>query len=234
MEITGKIHILFEQSGTFKHAFADEGFTAIDYDIENNFGETDCVVDIFNEIEQYCTQRIKTIFDDMEKEDLVMAFFPCTYFSENNNLIFTGKSINMRNMNMVEKLYTIANREMERALSYIRLMALCQIAEDKGLRLIIENPYSTFHYLHNNFPYKPSVIYYDRRKYGDNYRKPTQFIFINCEPGSNETAGQKCEPRTVRNDNGFRRSMISKEFAKHFVIDRILSKPKKLTQLSFI
>lgn len=234
MEITGKIHILFEQSGTFKHAFADEGYTAIDYDIENNFGETDNVVDIFNEIDNFLFQRNETIFDDMKKEDLVLAFFPCTYFCENNNLIFTSQHANMYNKTIVENLRTIESRELKRAAYYVKLLQLCEIAEYRGLRLIIENPYSVSHYLCNNFPYKPNVVYYDRRRYGDAYKKPTQFFFINCVPGYNETAQKPCKPKRVGFDNGFNRSIISKGFARHFVVDRILSKPKKLTQLSFI
>lgn len=234
MEITGKIHVLFEQSGTFKHTFADEGYTAIDYDIENNFGETDYVVNIFNEIDNFLFQGNETIFDDMKKEDLVLAFFPCTYFCENNYLIFTAQHANMHDKTMLENLRTIEGREMKRAAYYVKLLQLCEIAEIKGLRLIVENPFSTEHYLYHNFPYKARVIYYDRRMYGDDYRKPTQFFFINCEPGNNQTIQRKCKSRSVEADNGFRRSMISRDFAKHFVIDRILSKPKKLTQLSFI
>lgn len=234
MEIKGNIHILFEQSGTFKNVFLNEGFKAIDYDIENNFGETDVVVDIFTEIDNYFTIGQPTIFDDMEDKDLIMAFFPCTYFCRDNVLFFTAKSHNMRNKNMVEKLCTIEDREFKRAIYYVKLLQLCKIAESRGLRLIIENPYSTNHYLYNNFPYKPSVIYYDRRRYGDAYRKPTQFFFINCEPGTNDTAQKTCKSKKVRSESGFNRSVITENFARHFVIDRILSRPKKLTQLSFI
>lgn len=51
MEITGKVHCFFEQSGTFKNEFIKLGIPAEDYDIQNNFGETDHVVDLFSEIE---------------------------------------------------------------------------------------------------------------------------------------------------------------------------------------
>ena len=52
MEIKGKVHCLFEQSGTFKQEFRKLGYEAFDYDIQNNFGETDFVVDLFAEIEK--------------------------------------------------------------------------------------------------------------------------------------------------------------------------------------
>lgn len=51
MEIKGKVHCLFEQSGTFKNEFRKLGYEAFDYDIRNNFGETDYVIDLFGEIE---------------------------------------------------------------------------------------------------------------------------------------------------------------------------------------
>jgi len=50
MDITGKIHCFFEQSGTFKNEFKKLGFYAEDYDIQNEFGETDNVIDLFAEI----------------------------------------------------------------------------------------------------------------------------------------------------------------------------------------
>ena len=51
MEIKGKVHCMFEQSGTFKNEFVKLGIPAEDYDIQNNFGQTDHVIDLFHEIE---------------------------------------------------------------------------------------------------------------------------------------------------------------------------------------
>lgn len=51
MEISGKVWCMFEQSGTFKNEFRKLGYDAVDLDIQNNFGETDRVVDLFSEIE---------------------------------------------------------------------------------------------------------------------------------------------------------------------------------------
>lgn len=51
MEITGKVHCFFEQSGTFKREFLKLGIPAFDYDIQNNFGETDYQEDLFKAIE---------------------------------------------------------------------------------------------------------------------------------------------------------------------------------------
>ena len=51
MEIKGKVHCFFEQSGTFKNEFIKLGIPAEDYDIQNNFGETDHTDDLFKAIE---------------------------------------------------------------------------------------------------------------------------------------------------------------------------------------
>lgn len=48
MEIN-KVFCLFEQSGTFKNEFRKLGIQAEDYDILNDFGETDHIVDLFHE-----------------------------------------------------------------------------------------------------------------------------------------------------------------------------------------
>ena len=57
MKIEGKAHCLFEQSGTFKNEFIKLGIPAEDYDIQNNFGETDHVIDLFGEIERAYEHR---------------------------------------------------------------------------------------------------------------------------------------------------------------------------------
>ena len=44
-------HCLFEQSGTFKNEFKKLGIEAYDYDILNDYGQTDYQIDLFQEIE---------------------------------------------------------------------------------------------------------------------------------------------------------------------------------------
>ena len=51
MNIKGKVHCFFEQSGTFKNEFIKLGYEAEDYDIQNEFNETNNVADLFKEIE---------------------------------------------------------------------------------------------------------------------------------------------------------------------------------------
>jgi hypothetical protein len=66
MEITGKVHCFFEQSGTFKNEFIKFGIPAEDYDIQNNFGETDHVVDLFGAIEAAYDGK-PSIFDNIRE-----------------------------------------------------------------------------------------------------------------------------------------------------------------------
>ena len=73
------VHCLFEQSGTFKNAFKKYGIEAYDYDIQNEFNETDYVTDLFEEIDRGY-QGEPSLFDKISPDDLIFAFFPCTYF----------------------------------------------------------------------------------------------------------------------------------------------------------
>lgn len=52
MEINGRVYCMFEQSGTFKNEFKKLGYEAVDMDIQNNFNETDYVIDLFEEIDK--------------------------------------------------------------------------------------------------------------------------------------------------------------------------------------
>ena len=62
METINKVHCFFEQSGTFKNEFIKLGIPAEDYDIQDNFGETDNKIDLFHEIEEGYTER-PSVFD---------------------------------------------------------------------------------------------------------------------------------------------------------------------------
>lgn len=69
-----KAHCLFEQSGTFKNEFIKLGIPAEDYDIQNEFGHTDHIIDLFAEIRGGYENK-PSIFDSMSPDDLVIAFF---------------------------------------------------------------------------------------------------------------------------------------------------------------
>lgn len=59
-----KVHCFFEQSGTFKNEFIKLGIPAEDYDILNDFGQTDHIMDLFAEIEKAYDGR-PSVFDEV-------------------------------------------------------------------------------------------------------------------------------------------------------------------------
>ena len=98
-----KVHCLFEQSGTFKNEFKKLGIDAEDYDILNDFGETDHIVDLFGQIRGgYCGKP--SIFDTFTKDDLIVAFFPCTRFEAKIPLGFRGEMAQQKNWDDLKKL----------------------------------------------------------------------------------------------------------------------------------
>lgn len=85
------IYCLFEQSGVFKNAFKKLGFEAVDIDLRDDFKQTDRVLNLFNEIEK-ASNNEKSFFDELKKDDLVFAFFPCTRFQTQTPLLSRGES----------------------------------------------------------------------------------------------------------------------------------------------
>lgn len=236
MEIKGKVHCFFEQSGTFKNEFIKLGIPAEDYDIQNNFGQTDHTDDLFKAIEDAYDGK-PSLFDNIKEDDLIMAFFPCIYFCDNNVLYFIGEHINYRHWKFDnrQKIDFIMKRAENRHGFYLLLLKLFAVCETKHLRIIFENPYSETHYLHNNFPYRPAVIDKDRTKRGDFFKKPTQYYFVNCEPTQGCTIQKDKPHRTIagltgRSDKSGlcseERSMISPDYARNFICDFILGKPQ--------
>lgn len=233
------VHCFFEQSGTFKKAFRQLNIPAFDYDIRNDFNETDNVIDIFYQIE--CAYYgAFSIFDKIRPDDLIMAFFPCIYFCESNQMFFCGTNANYirQKMSKAQVIDEIIKRAQLRNEYYITLLKLFHICEDRGLRMVLENPYNAHHYLRFNFPYKPAVIDMNRRLRGDYVKKPTQYFFINCEPTGKTslqldkvqqfTRSRKSSPNagTCSAD----RSIISPDYAHNFICDFILGVDSGKTQ----
>lgn len=120
------VYCLFEQSGTFKNAFKSIGVNAEDYDIQNEFGETDHVVDLFNEIDKAYDGE-PSIFDSIGEADLVFAFFPCTRFEAIIPLAFRGEQVQQKNKTDIEKLaYSMKLHEELHSL-YMRICKLFTI-----------------------------------------------------------------------------------------------------------
>lgn len=214
-------HCLFEQSGTFKNEFAKLGVPAKDYDLCNDFGMTDWQGDLFAQIELAGLGK-DSIFDYFTADDLIFAFFPCTYFCENNVMYFCGVCKNFRKLTKIERLDKILERAQLRHDYYMTLLKFCRVVESRGLRAIIENPYNAHHYWRFNFPYKPAVIDMNRRLMGDYFKKPTQYLFVNCEPSGKRSVQMNKEMRFVQDYHGIDKSLISPDYAHNFICDHIL------------
>lgn len=220
------VHCLFEQSGTFKNEFKKLGYEAYDYDIQNAFGETDYVADLFAEIGGAYDGH-ESIFDRISEDDLIMAFFPCTRFETKIIQWMKGDTYSQINWNVEKKLeYSMKlHREMDEMYQLISKMVI--ICLKKRLRLVIENPKSIPHHLTDYWCLKPTIVDKDRRKNGDYYKKPTQYWFINCKPKNNlvfealDYVPQIKSERVVKSDFGMdrttARSMIHPQYANRFI-----------------
>ena len=225
-------HCLFEQSGTFKNEFKKLGYQAEDYDILNDFGETDHVIDLFKEIEvaynNLYMQRERereTIFDKINPEtDQVLAFFPCVRFEVQIIMGFKGEMTQMRNWDDLTKLNYDLKLHQELHDLYNIITKLAIVCLKKGLPLIIENPYSSQHYLTRYWALKPAIIDDDRRETGDYYKKPTQYWFVGRKPSNNfifEGKDIKVS-RNIIDQNKVERSMISPDYANRFIREYII------------
>ena len=218
-------HCLFEQSGTFKNEFKKLGYEAYDYDIQNEFGETDYVIDLFEEI-RGGYQGKPSIFDNISTDDLILAFFPCTRFEARVPLLFRGEAYQQKLWSNIEKLEYSIQLQNELTELYNLLSKLVIVCERKGLKMVIENPYTQPHYLTTYWCLKPSLIDKDRTENGDYYKKPTQFWFINCKPKFNlvfepiDYVEQKIIATVKATENTSRkteRSMIHPQYANRFI-----------------
>lgn len=225
------VHCLFEQSGTFKNEFKKLGHAAIDYDMCDEFGETDVVTDIFEHIHQAYRDE-PSLFDVISGNDLIMAFFPCTRFECKVPLEFRGEAFGQKKWSDDRKLEYSMKLHEELHRNYITICELCLVCIRRGLRCVIENPYKQPHYLTTYFPLKPKLIDKNRRNNGDYMEKPTQFFFIGFEPATNLVfeALEYVEKRTSDNmqvTDGLTRqtlrSMIHPQYANRFIRQYILS-----------
>jgi len=179
-------HCFFEQSGTFKNEFKKLGYEAYDYDILNDFGETDYVVDLFKDIETaYERERERTVFDNVKEEDQIIAFFPCVRFENQIMLSFRGQTYQLQNWTDIQKMEYDMKLMAELKQMYDLVNKLFIICMKRNIKLIVENPYSEEHFLRRYWCLLPSVIDRDRRERGDYYKKPTQYWFVNRKPSNN-------------------------------------------------
>jgi hypothetical protein len=242
MEINGRVHCFFEQSGTFKQEFIKLGIPAEDYDIQNNFGQTDHEIDLFAEIEQAYEGGV-SLFDTITKDDLIMAFFPCIEFSCVAQMWFSLGQRDYKTWPYKKRIDYMLEKNRRRTYMYDLFMKFSGVCLDRGLRMIMENPWSEQTYLKQNVILKnPSLIDRDRTKRGDWMKKPTAYWYWNCEP-TNGTSYQQTPADKQRRITDMKkapraglcseeRSTISPDYARNFICDFILGKKQAISQPS--
>ena len=233
-----KAHLLFEQSGTFKREFLALGIPAEDYDILDDFGETDHKIDLFAEIEKAFDGK-ESIFDTFTPDDLIFAFFPCVRFEDQITLHFRGQMATQKNYTDEQKMLYDIKLMNELSYLYILVNKLFIVCIRGGYRLIFENPRGTMHFLTRYWCVQPSVIDLDRRLNGDYFKKPTQYWFCNCKPEQNVlfealpvnelsissaviNANKEIYSKVGAKDRKTMRSMIHSDYANRFIRQYIL------------
>ena len=240
MIIKGRVWLLFEQSGSFKNEFKKLGYEAVDIDIQNNFGETDYQIDIFSEIEKAYEGEQESIFDKMTKDDLIMVFFPCIFFCAHSQMHMSFGHTNYRKLNMKEKTDKILERSANRE-TYFRLaVKMLSLANQRDLKLIMENPWSEQTFLKANFVMPPTLVDNNRMLRGDYYVKPTAYWYVNCEPTHGKSYQQDKKKKVIIKSKmsgkaglcSEERSLISPDYARNFICDFILRKEQQHTMRS--
>ena len=140
----------------------------------------------------------------------------------------------------MDKIEKILERTEKRNYFYMLLTKLVGCCMSRGIRLVIENPFSGIGYLHNNWLKDPDFIDKNRMLRGDYFMKPTAYWFFNCEQTFGETIQMDKPKRKIRETKSASeaglcsedRSMISPDYARNFICDKIIGIPQKFTQLS--
>lgn len=218
-----KFHCLFEQSGTFKNVLKNHGHSAVDYDIENQFNQTDVQIDLFAEIEKSYASIMdgktdETIFAKMRRDtDFIIAFFPCTHFSSMNEVKYKVINKNHHQIDADDIKYVIG-RNRDRSHFFEVYLKFCYVTTWYKIPTIIENPATGRTYLELFSPVPVAWHEQNRVLWGDDFVKPTNFYAINFE--MIETF-RMYEPRAIHyakneNKNGIFKSLISPVYAENF------------------
>lgn len=141
-----------------------------------------------------------------------------------------------KNWSEADKLEYCMKLHDELHRNYMLISKMVIVLQKKGIPIIIENPYSTQHYLTNYWCIKPKVIDKDRHASGDYMKKPTQYWFIGIEPKDNLIMEQVKYKKRLSVSNLFgtkdyvvQRSMISKDYVNRFIREFIIDgEPKPL------
>ena len=170
----------------------------------------------------------------MSCNDLIIAFFPCIYFSCLSQMAISWGCTNYKKLSYRQKTDEILKRVANREYFFGLAAKMLCVAQERGLRLIMENPWSLQTYLKANFVMPPTLVDENRMLRGDYFQKPTAYWFINCEPTHGFTLQNDKQQKSILHcKKGIKagicseeRSMISPDYARNFICDFILGKPQ--------
>lgn len=100
-------------------------------------------------------------------------------------LAFRGQAHGMEKWTLKQKMMHDMKLLEEVKHNYDLVNKLFIMCIDRGIRLVMENPFSEEHFLRRYWCLKPSIIDKDRRDNGDYFKKPTQYWFLNFKPQDN-------------------------------------------------
>ena len=148
---------------------------------------------------------------------------------------FYFNSVNNRCKQPKERAETVLKRSANREKFFKLAVKMISCAEQRGLRLIMENPWSEQTFLKGNFVYPPSLVDNDRTMRGDYFKKPTAYWFIGCEPTYGKSIQRDKKVKRIMDARSSKeagvcseeRSMISPDYARNFICDFVLGKKQE-------
>ena len=150
-----------------------------------------------------------------------------------SQVAFSWSYKNYSKLTTRQKTDKILQRSKDREYFFSLIVKMFAIAKERGIRMIVENPWSEQTYLKSNFILPPSMVDMDRTRRGDFFKKPTAYWFVCCDPMEGYlTEQQDKERKRIMDAKGAKeaglcsedRSMISPDYARNFICDFILGK----------
>ena len=117
------------------------------------------------------------------------------------------------------------NRSKLRDEFYCRMVRFTCVCLERGIRMVMENPWSEQTYLKANMMKAPDIVDMDRTKMGDFFKKPTAYWFLNCTPEDGFAYQNDKEHRIILKTKGSSeaglcsedRSMIHPDYARNWI-----------------
>lgn len=150
-------------------------------------------------------------------------------------MAFSWGYINYRGLDVKQKTEKILERSANREYFFGLAIKMLCVAKERGIKLIMENPWAEQTFLKSNFILPPTLVDKNRMLRGDYYIKPTAYWFINCDPTHGCSFQKDKEKKTIMKAKRGKeaglcseeRSLISPDYARNFICDFIIGREQK-------